>query len=67
MSGSLGVHQDTSALLPALLLTLLVRSGVLPTRPRSPTVRHVPTHAYVDRAARSTAAEAADRPRKERV
>ncbi|MFJ5530783.1 DUF1453 domain-containing protein [Streptomyces sp. NPDC093261] len=45
---SLGVHQDSSALLPALAGTLLVRSGILVWRARSLTSSARPAAAYGD-------------------
>ncbi|MGW1160863.1 DUF1453 domain-containing protein [Streptomyces sp. NPDC002513] len=56
---SLGVHQDSSALLPALAGTLLVRSGILVWRARSLTPSAGPATAHGDGVLRPT--------RKERV
>ncbi|MFF9623126.1 DUF1453 domain-containing protein [Streptomyces griseosporeus] len=66
---ALGVHQDSSALLLALALTLLVRSGILVLRAGRLHGTHGPTTAYGDRTPGWAAAgDAATRPAgKERV
>jgi hypothetical protein len=59
LGAALGVHQESSALLLALAATLLVRSGVLALRARSPHTAPAQGAAYGDGMPRSA--------RKERV
>lgn len=48
LGATIGVHQDSSALLLALAATLLVRSGILMWRGQSLTTAVAPTAAYGD-------------------
>ncbi|MFF3515589.1 DUF1453 domain-containing protein [Streptomyces sp. NPDC002573] len=57
LGASLGVHQDSSALLLALSVTLLVRSGILVWRARSVISSPRPATAYGDDVPRPTLKE----------